>query len=176
MIPIEKYQDDLLVKLNLYVKEQLGFTVEFVNKEMDMGFLETDLPLLETPANNKEKILETLDKKYINSFNVNYLAELDTYDDKKVYFELFCCKVIFPEPIYIIEEFTMEGRKDLLYKAENVIEAFRHIQVSEYNKDGTEKKTPFIQKWMKDETMRVCQHMIFKPMNCIGRPVQIGED
>lgn len=180
MIPKDKYNPDLLVELSNEVFNRLSLRVEFVNKEMNMFYTPEQLPATIPTASSSNTTNVELDSSETERLNVMYLQSLETYEEKKAYWELFACKIIFPEPIFIIESytesFTQKKKEDktLLFTHDQLYKAFEHISITETREDGTEKKTEFIKRWIKDENIRVYQNMVFEPENRIGKKHQEG--
>lgn len=172
MIPKNAYNPDILQELSQVVFERLKFKVDFVNKEMNMFYTDDQLPRREeTPA---QSVNVNLDESELDHFNVHYLQSLETYDEKKAYFEKFFCKVISPDPMYLFEVKDVRGDSSILMWSEkNLRDSVGHIHI-EMQEEGDSKATkkPFINLWLKDDNLRCYNKLDFKPMNVIGRQEQ----
>jgi hypothetical protein len=101
--------------------------------------------------NNKIIIFE-----YTKQFNNTYFLSLDNYNLQKTYFELFFCKVMRPDPLYIYNDFNKKkGSTELYYYTETKLKKMsKHI-------------SNFIGEWIKDPLIKVYNDLIFKPFNGI---------
>jgi hypothetical protein len=133
----------------------------------------------ETNKNIYDKI-NSLNIENTNKFNRNYFNSLTSYDLKKQYFELFVCKVLRPQPIFIYNEndvISEDNKKmakidknSLLYKENEIKEAFRELKssiIKKTSKTDEGKETKFINEWLDDPNMKVYNKMDFIPFNGI---------
>ncbi len=106
-------------------------------------------------SNELKKLHENFKFEHTNYFSATYFESLDEYDLQKKYFEIFCCKVMRPKPIYVYIEINEEkGALETCYYTESkLLETFRHLP----NK--------FINKWLKDCSIKLYNNLIFKPFN-----------
>jgi hypothetical protein len=159
MIPKDNYRIEILSELSNEVYDKIGFNLIFENKEMDKT-LYNEL-LIE--INNKNKI--DIDQSKLEYLDEEYFISLPSYNAKKVYWEYFCCKIILPEPHYIITQNNINQKKYIdIINDKNLISSFRHL-VYESEKDGEIKEEEFIKKWIKDKNIRHYERIEFNPIN-----------
>jgi hypothetical protein len=106
-----------------------------------------------------------IDEMYIDNFDTTYFNTLKTYQNKKTYFELFICKVLQPQAVFIWSENNKD--KDfntILYSKDNLTTAFEHLKSGIFKK---EKETKFIDEWFNDDEMKNYKCMDFLPFNGI---------
>jgi hypothetical protein len=107
-----------------------------------------------------------IDERYINVFNGQYMNSLDTYFKKKIYFELFVCKVRRPDVIYIyIEDYNRNdiGVEMVIYKSSDLAECFREIVSGKYDELGN--SISMFTYWAKDPEIRCYNKLDFIPYN-----------
>lgn len=110
------------------------------------------------------------DDKYCYNFNTHYFNTLTTYQAKKQYFELFVCKVLRPQPLYIYSENDNDNYNCLLYSESDIKETFKHLGSSikkKVKKDEEEKESKFIYEWIDDKKIKLYNRMDFNPYNGI---------
>jgi hypothetical protein len=115
---------------------------------------------------DEEDLCFEIDNIYKNVFNANYINSLDTYYKKKIYFELFCCKVRRPDVIYIyIEDYNRNdlGVELVYYKSSDLSECFREIISGKFDEFGH--SIPFVTYWIKDPEIRCYNTLNFIPYN-----------
>jgi hypothetical protein len=104
------------------------------------------------------------DEKYSLIFNREYINDLSCYQHKKIYFELFVCKILRPNVCYVyIESNFHNNRTQVLYKQKEISECFCEIKSGNYNEFG--KPIPFILEWLNDEKLRCYNTIDFIPYN-----------
>ena len=149
-----KYDSKLLKELEKEVSTKLGFNLNIIEKPMDEDF---------TEELNKAYEPIDLDPKYTSKFNTDYMESLETYANKKQYFEVFVCKIMRPTVQYMyIEETRCTVREKFSYDMKGIRGAFMHLT------DGTEKS--FIARWLSDPKMKCFNSMDFKPFNGLVDP------
>jgi len=147
---------DILAEFNAIVKEKIGFNLRFAVKEMNEDMID----ILD------EHIITSkmLDMTKFSKFDNVYFKELINYVSKKTYFEMFVCKVLRPDPVYIYRENEEDGFDALCFYNQNkIIETFNHIKSGEICDNGEE--TKFITKWLGDENIKCYNSMNFLPFN-----------
>ena len=152
--------EGVLDKLALHIHETLGFNLVWKDKPM-----EHYLDLL---------TMETLDVHYAGCFDADYFKSLSTYELKKEYFEMFVCKVINPQPAYVVldtfQDMLGEKSKAHLYREGELRTAYK-----QYNEDNLGsldrfgKDTKFIDRWMLDTDLKVFDRLDFLPYNDVKR-------
>jgi len=106
-----------------------------------------------------------IDEMYIDNFDTTYFNTLKTYQNKKTYFELFICKVLQPQAIFIWSENNKDSDfNTILYSKDNLTTAFEHLKSGIFKK---EKETSFINEWFNDNEMKTYKCMDFLPFNGI---------
>lgn len=155
---LKKNEKITLGTLKYYVKEADINIYSKINNEMKLLYKET------------QKYDFPIDK--INNFDSDYFHTLSSYSEKKQYFEIFCCKVLRPQPVYIYSEndaFSSNGFNCLLYSEKQIISAFKHLKSSIYKKkkteDCSEEEKNFINIWLEDVDMKLYNKMDFMPFN-----------
>ena len=136
-----------LLKIESYVKKETLFEIKLEIKEFTEAF-EIDY---EKPKLNN---LVIFNPEYLMRFNTEYFETLNSYDIKKKYFEIFCCKVLKPT-IYIHNEMsTATGFMTVSYKTtQNIIDEFLHLS------------SKFIKTWVKDPKIKLYSELVFIPQN-----------
>lgn len=105
-----------------------------------------------------------LEKTY--KFDTDYFSSLDTYGLKKQYFEIFVCKVLRPQPLFVYSENDNKTFNCLLYSEEDIIKTFKHLKSSIFKTVKDENiETVFIKEWIDDTKMRHYNNMDFIPYN-----------
>lgn len=103
------------------------------------------------------------DETKINQFDGKYMNELTSYTAQKLYFELFCRKVLRPSVQYIFTEENKDMGKDLCYYTESdIIKAFKHIK-TQTEMEGL--KQGFTHFWLEDECIACYNTIDFIPEN-----------
>jgi len=99
-------------------------------------------------------------------FDTDYFSSLNTYGMKKQYFEIFVCKVLRPQPLFVYSENDNKTFNCLLYSEEDIIKTFKHLKSSIFKtiKDET-KETSFIKEWIDDSKLKLYNNMDFIPYN-----------
>lgn len=99
-------------------------------------------------------------------FDNDYFCSLTTYAIKKKYFEIFVCKVLRPQPLFIYSENDNKTFNCLLYREEDIIVTFKHLKssIKTFVKEE-EIETLFIKEWINDDKLRLYNNMDFIPYN-----------
>lgn len=113
--------------------------------------------------NTEELLITTFPTEYVNQFNTAYFHTLKTYANRKAYFELFVCKVLRPDPVYIYREIYQEEEKLCFYTQGKIVETFNHLKSGEIANNGEPMK--FTSKWLSDDNVLCYNVMDFKPFN-----------
>lgn len=144
-------------EFNKIVKEKIGFDLQFLPKELDQCLSDEDIESHIISA-------DSLDKSKFDRFNIEYFNSLAGYNRKKIYFEMFICKVLRPDPIYIYIEIDNGGLDEMVFYTQNKItDAFNHLKAGENYDNGEEAK--FMTKWLNDEKIKCFNKMDFIPYN-----------
>jgi len=157
--------------LNKIVKEEIGFNIEFIIKDCNEGIelmKEVDILLKEDLLGKKHP------SEFVKEFNTEYLESLCyDFEMQKSYWELFCCftqkdgNYWFSNIETLVDPETQkvrEKRETQPYKWCKLQESFGDIPTYTQDKNGEEKRIPFIQKW-RMEGMRKYYKMDFYPEN-----------
>lgn len=151
MISNQTIPDTLLNDLTNYVKNNTGLTISYSYKSFDSAY--TDLMTMETIIEkSKDIVYEHLDK-----FNKSYFHSLETYQQKKQYWEHFCSKII-NDSTFIFKLYS------------NVTNKLEYVEYSEKNlmisfKDIRHNGDPFLKSWLSGEDMTTYTEKLFKPEN-----------
>jgi hypothetical protein len=99
-------------------------------------------------------------------FDTDFFSSLNNYGSKKQYFEIFVCKVLRPQPLYVYSENDNNTFNCLLYSEDDIIKTFKHLKSSIFKtvKDD-EIETMFIKEWIDDTKLRLYNNMDFLPYN-----------
>ena len=148
---------DILAEFKQIVKEKMGFNLSFDYKELD----EDCLDILDAHIISKD----TLDNEKFQIFNIEYFNSLTGYIRKKIYFEIFVCKVLRPDPAFIyIESDNEKGIDDMcFYNQSKICETFNHLKSGEFANNQEEIK--FMTLWIADENIKCYNTMDFRPSN-----------
>jgi len=149
-------EKDLSVEFNTIVKEKTGFDLQFTKKEMDEC-----IPLAEIEKHTLS--IKSLDDTKFAIFNTEYFISLKGYKLKKLYFEVFCAKILRPDPVYVFIEKEKGLDEMSFYTANKINDAFNHLKTGECYDNGEEVK--FITTWLNDESIRCYNKMDFIPFN-----------
>ena len=124
-------------------------------------------------SDNESEIV--LDPQYFGIFNTVYFNSLKhSYATQKQYFEMFVCKVLRPEPMYIycedsqdsIISFENLGRKIYIYSDNGIKNAFKHCKTIDNKSDNSSsKEIGFITKWLLDSEIKCHNLLQFIPFN-----------
>jgi hypothetical protein len=106
-----------------------------------------------------------LEEKYYDKFSTEYFNTLSEYCIKKKYFEVFVCKVLRPDGLFIYTENDIDSTNNLPYTTERLTSTFSHLTSGIYNDKGID--LSFVKIWLADPQMRVSNELIFKPYNGI---------
>jgi hypothetical protein len=147
---------NILVEFNTVVKEKIGFNLRFSKKELDECLTDEDI-------DNHILTSKSLDRTMFDRFNPTYFNSLIGYNRKKIYFEIFVCKVVRPDPCFIYIERENDIEVLNFYNQSKIIEAFNHLKTGEVYDNGEEVK--FMTKWVIDENIRFYNKMDFIPFN-----------
>jgi hypothetical protein len=146
----------------------MGFDLVFTQKEMNKDYL-AQLEGISKQLNEYQ-----FDENFTATFNTQYFNTLTSYELRKKYFELFVCKVLRPEPLYVYRERdsicsdsdkSTAGLLDCTLVESRVKDAFRHLKTDKNNEGES-----FIQKWIEDPDIKCFNKFAFQPYNGIARP------
>lgn len=152
MIKKEYFNNDLLNELSDYIFSKIGIKLNLSKKDMDEDMT--------------DKLVETftIDETKLDNFDHDYFKSLTNYDNKKIYFEKFVCKVLKPQTLYIFISKETQMEKDLcLYSEKGIRECFREINSGKYNDKG--KETKFVDEWLNDENIIRYECIDFLPFS-----------
>jgi hypothetical protein len=153
---------DILNEFKQVVLEKTGFDLDFDYKNLEEGLTDEEIDFHQLTAEN-------LDKTKFEKFDVDYFISLNGYQRKKIYFELFVCKILRPNPTYAYRETaydydTKTPNDDvILYTQAEITNTFYHLGAGHFNSAGIEIK--FISEWLSDERIRCYNKMDFLPYN-----------
>jgi hypothetical protein len=147
---------DLLTEFNQVVKEKTGFNLRFDKKEMNECL--TDEFIQEHIISEKD-----LDRAKFERFDNDYFNSLAGYRRKQIYFEMFVCKILRPDPVYAYIETDCGFDEMSFYTQSKITEAFNHLKTGEFYDNGEPEK--FMTKWLGDESIRCYNKMDFLPFN-----------
>jgi hypothetical protein len=175
MIPKKCFDKNLLYELETEVLSKLGLNICLVEKEMDQDLFNKLNEEKEEIKIEKEERENEMNEYNYRTFDNEFFRKLNTYEGKKNYFEKFICKVITPEPCYIFsQEETDSNNKNhkqtYIWTKNNILDAFHQFKIEEdkqIDKNGNEKKSTFIQKWINDDCLKIYNRMDFLPSNYI---------
>ncbi len=155
---IQLCEEDLLLnECKEFIFNNTAFNLCVSVKDIDYDYL-------------NELNIETLDITKTQELDLTYFASIKSYELKKKYFEFFCCKVINPQPAYILldaykDEISIK-RKPNIYDEKQIKLAFKHIDYDLYGTgDKNGKSFKFINKWCEDPAIKVYDRMDFCPYN-----------
>lgn len=138
MIPQDKYDDSILIKLKEEVYKQTNFMLNFTNKPMDQDFL------------------NILDDHVKMTFN-----QVGTYEHKKEIFEKTHFKCM--DPVGFCE---VDNNKVIIRKKYDFTQCYENIILTKTiktNDEIKEKEYSFIEKWYKDPEIKTYKSFDFFP-------------
>lgn len=156
--------------LKLYVKEADENIYKTINNEMKQLI------------KGSGKVYE-FDESKCYKFDTKYFNTLKNYEEKKQYFEIFVCKVLRPQCLYVYSEYESENKSEeekkdkeekkkgynsLLYSESSIKETFTHLGSSIFRKtkdNEDAQETKFINEWINDRTIKLYNTMDFVPYN-----------
>jgi hypothetical protein len=153
---------DILNEFKQVVNEKTGFDLDFDFKELDGGLTDEEIDAHQLSADD-------LDKTKFEKFDVDYFISLSGYQRKKIYFELFVCKILRPNPTYAYRETAYDYETKtpnddvILYTQAEITNTFCHLGSGNFNNFGVEGK--FITEWLSDERIKCYNRMDFLPYN-----------
>lgn len=153
---------DVLSEFKQVVFENTGFDLDFAFKEMDECISDEELDKHQITA-------DSLDREMFEKFDTDYFISLSGYQRKKIYFEIFVCKIMRPNPTYAYREtaydYSTKAPNDdvILYTQAEINNTFCHLGSGEFNAMGIELK--FIGMWLSDERIKCYNRMDFLPYN-----------
>lgn len=163
----KRFYNDLNKKIfNSDKKLSLG-TIKKSLKDLDKVLYDTINIKYSSLKKGNNNSTYTFDKQYMDKFNTSYFKQLEKYNEKKAYFEFFCCKVLRPEPLYMYNEIDNEQFNSLMYCEKKMIETFKHLGsgIFKIDKTGDKKETKFINEWLNDDNLKLYNNMEFMPYN-----------
>ena len=148
---------DICAELNAVVKSQYGFDITWVQK-----------PMNESKFDVLDDHLLTIER-YPLEMRVRFYAEFfrsrKSYQDRKLYFEMFCTKVRRPDPVYIWSQNNPNEIDQIcMFAPSKLVEAFAELKTGETHSNGEPEK--FLTRWMKDEDLKCCDTLDFCPGDC----------
>lgn len=148
--------------LSAEILKETGFSVKIVEKALDNAYT-----LEELMASQMGE--EMFPPEVLLRFDAEYFKTLPDYRTKKMYYEIFVCKIQRP-PIYAWgERDGWEGEMRFAYYSQNDLKsAFGHLNSGKKLKTGGESK--FIFDWLEDEEVRCYNKMDFLPYNETKNP------
>ena len=153
---------NILNEFKQVVNEKTGFDLDFDFKELDEALTDEELDAHQMTA-------DALDKTKFEKFDVDYFISLSGYIRKKIYFELFVCKILRPNPTYAYRETAYDYETKtpnddvVLYTQAEIANTFCHLGSGNFNSKGVEGK--FITEWLADERIKCYNRMDFLPYN-----------
>lgn len=168
MILKEYYNDNILTELNKYIYDKMKLNLIFTNKKMNENIF-SDLDL-----NISSQINLNIPTNAINRFNINFFKSLNNYQEKKLYFERFVCKILCPDTFYIFKynkfvydslNFTCSNMAFTTdYSVSKLKDAFCNLYYDD-DTDESKKKKSFINSWIEDENIKCFDYIDFIPHN-----------
>ena len=151
---------DVFDKLNNYIFEQTGFHLKVVSKEMN-HYLDKI----------KEPEIKECTSKW---FDINYMATLPFYNNKKDYFEKYHAKLIM-EGSYI----NMIGGNVGYKKKTAIKETYEHLNSKTIPKDESDEPDPtiatkFIKQWIEDAELKTYDMKEYIPYNDVWKGMNEG--
>ena len=163
----------LLKDMQHHLKAQTGFDIEWATKDMDEGYSEEEL---------KPFAFENTNVWYFK-----YMNQLEGYERKKQYMELFFVKIEKPKCRFVRadKEYKTDVHGDkracMKFREFNETELFqlmRNITSGKMNEKG--KPTSFVEEWIKDTEMLTAHRLENIPYNGTydksKRFMQVGEE
>ena len=188
MIPIDDVEayltredlelDDIPMMFTDVVEEQTGFRIKFERKDM----MDDHNAFWETISTFKQEV-STFDEEQVKRFDREFMQELDTYAQKKEYFELFFAYVHKTQcfvHISSVRDITDEGlaiiHKDFIYysSSQKFSTSWGHLDSNEY--DEMQRNIPFVNLWQKDSTRREYMAIGCQPYAGIYDPTKNKDD
>ena len=154
--------EQILPVVHSEIERQLGIKVKYEVKSFDSN------PMPRKP------VVRDIDN-YLR-FERDIFNGLNTFEEKKKYFEIFFCKIKIPEVRFIYQKFdkTSSANTMTTYTEEGLKQWGRNLFYDEVVLKGGKnskveviEKTPFVPEWMRKETMREYDQLTFMPTNKI---------
>jgi len=152
--------DGIMIKnLNLLDKVQLlkdieaeitlksTFTLKLEIKEFSEKIDIEDLKL------KKQLLMDNISFDNITKFDNAYFNKLSNYDIQKKYFELFMCKVLLPNPLYVFTDCVNDKKELIFLTQKKLLEFGKHLQ------------DKFINSWIADQNIRLYNKLEYNPVN-----------
>lgn len=144
--------------LNTRIIERLALDIGWETKDFDRHIDDTVFP--------QKKDYEFPEDKLVN-YDFEYFNDIETYEEKRGYFETFISKTINPQPIYHFRFRDDNGvAKYVMYNKDNLKEAFMEYTLNETKKSnnkGDNMELLFVDKWLKDTEKALYQKADFRP-------------
>jgi hypothetical protein len=153
---------EILEMTHISIERELGLIVKYEHKPFDAN------PMPRKP------VVRDIDN-YLR-FERDIFNGLNTFEEKKRYFEIFFCKIKIPEVRFIYQKFdkTSSANTMTTYTEEGLKQWGRNLFYDEVVLKGGKnskveviEKTPFVPEWMRKETMREYDQLTFMPTNKI---------
>jgi len=144
--------------LNSRIIERLELDIGWETKDFDRHIDDTVFPKKKEYDFPKDKLVH-LDFQYFN--------DIETYEEKRGYFETFITKTINPQPIYHFKFTNEKGVSSyVMYNKDNIKEAFMEYTLNETKKSnnkGDNVEILFVDKWLKDTEKSLFHKADFRP-------------
>jgi putative DNA primase/helicase len=154
--------EEILPVVHSEIERQLGLIVKYEHKSFDAN----PMP--------RKQVVRDIDN-YLR-FERDIFNGLNTFEEKKRYFEIFFCKIKIPEVRFIYQKFdkTSSANTMTTYTEDGLKQWGRNLFYDEVVLKGGKnskveviEKTPFVPEWMRKETMREYDQLTFMPTNKI---------
>ena len=144
--------------LNEYIKERLHLDIGWETKDFDRHIDEAVFP---------QKIDYDFPEDRLVHYDFKYFDEINTYEEKRGYFEKFISKTINPQPIYHFRFTDHNGNSQyVMYNKDHLKEAFMEYTLYEQKQSNNKGNVPdilFIEKWLTDTDKSLYQKADFRP-------------
>ncbi len=162
-----RFYNDLNKKIFTNDKKLTIGTIKKDFKDKDEAlYKQTNEELKKSLKGSNETFVFDESKCY--NFNTDYFNTLTKYAQKKQYFEIFVCKVLRPQPLYVYSENDDDKYNCLLYSESEIKECFKHLFssiIKKTSKTDEGKETKFINEWIDDNNIKLYNKMDFLPYN-----------
>ena len=156
----------VLKQCEAVISSTFGLQLKFTQKKMKKSLLK----LIE--QKEKEHADMQFPGEYTEELDHGYMNSLPNYETQKRYFELFVCKAMQPDPIYIwTSKIKKKDRFEVIsdvyvtnnYDETRLKKSLKHIR----NNDKC-----FLDKWFVDPSIRCFNRVDFEPYNGVFNPQQ----
>ena len=143
--------------LNQYIFDKTGLTLKVIPKPMNHYL---------------DKIIETeVDINCHNEFDMDYMAELPLYKNKKIYFEMFHAKIITSDhyKCFLAGKVVDKKKTDL-------VNSYQHLSEKNITDDDESVVIgKFIKKWIDDASIKYYMAEEFTPYNGVWKGMNEGK-